>query len=57
MSDNRCTCSCADYCPLGKSGMAYRCHADELRDKLRELIPQKEMEITSISLVEAERPE
>lgn len=29
-SDGRCTCSCADPCPLGKAGMQYRCTKEEL---------------------------
>lgn len=28
--DGRCACSCADECPLGKTGMGERCTADEL---------------------------
>jgi hypothetical protein len=34
----RCSCSCADVCPLRRIGSSYRCTADELRDKLREVI-------------------
>ena len=30
-TDGRCTCSCADQCPLGRSGMALRCTESELR--------------------------
>lgn len=29
-----CTCDCATPCPLGKTGSATRCTADELRDAL-----------------------
>ncbi len=28
--DERCLCDCATPCPLGKSGMAYRCTKEEL---------------------------
>lgn len=54
-----CDCSCADYCPLGKAGSAARCTTNELRDKLRELIPQPEVDLSKMNfvLVMAERPE
>ncbi len=29
-NDGLCTCSCADICPLGKTGMAPRCNKMEL---------------------------
>lgn len=28
--DGRCQCSCGDICPLGKTGMEYRCSKYEL---------------------------
>ena len=30
--DGRCTCTCAGNCPLGRSGMSYRCTEEELKD-------------------------
>ena len=29
-ADNRCLCTCADRCPLGRSGSMDRCRLDEL---------------------------
>lgn len=34
--DERCTCTCADYCPLGKSGASTRCTVEELKQYDRE---------------------
>lgn len=45
---NMCSCKCGDYCPLGKRGSEIRCTADELRDKLRELIPTKEVNLSEV---------